>query len=354
MDTEAAWNLRRIVLSVLFLLVVALPLYPELYGLDEVTPFTQLVSFRPQLLVLVLVLGVAMLLRWNWRIAAGLVILLALTGGALIAPRDLSKPNPPPAGSRVLTVMAANVLGGGADAAEVAKLISTHKPDIVSLPEAQVDVRQEIEAHLQGLKYNGYTQQANAAVESATSVLVAAGLGSVQFDSEKLDTGKVSAEQPGTPKPGAGAPGAETIGPVQQTSTQFGHIVITGGNLGKLRLIAYHGYPPLPKDVTIWKQDLQIVKDWCSDGPPTILAGDFNATTDHADFRAALGRHCKSVAPSVGAGLQGTWPADRPALFRTQIDHVVATNGLLPGKFRTYDLPGSDHRAVIATVAVPG
>ncbi|WP_040455390.1 endonuclease/exonuclease/phosphatase family protein [Kribbella catacumbae] len=353
MDTDAAWNVRRVVLSVLFLLIVALPLYPELYGLDEVTPFTQLVSFRPQLLVLVLILGVAMLLRWNWRIAAGLVILLALTGGALIAPRDLSDPDLPPPGTRVLTVMVANVLGGGADAGEVAKLIHTNQPDIVSLPEAQVDVRQEIEAHLQGMSYYGYTQQANAAVESATSVLVSAALGNVQFDSDKLDTGKVSSQQPGTPKPGAGDPGAETIGPVQQTTTQFGHIIITGGNLGKLRLIAYHGYPPLPSAVTTWKQDLHVVKGWCSSGLETILAGDFNATTDHADFRAALGRNCKSVAPSSGAGLQGTWPADRPALFRTQIDHVVVSAGLAPGKFKTYEIEGTDHRAVIATVAVP-
>ncbi|MEV8375793.1 endonuclease/exonuclease/phosphatase family protein [Kribbella sp. NPDC056861] len=353
MDTDAAWNLRRVLLSVVFLLVVALPLYPELFGLDEVTPFTQLVSFRPQLLVLVLVLGLVMLLRWNWRIAAGLVILLALTGGALVSPRHLSKPNPPPASTKVLTVMVANVLGGGADAGEVAKLISTHKPDIVSLPEAQVDVRQEIQAHLQGPKYNGYTQQANAAVESATSVLVSADLGNVQFSSEKLNTGQVSAEQPSTPKPGAGDPGAETIGPVQQTTTQFGHVIITGGGLGKLRVIAYHGYPPLPRDVTIWKQDLGVLKDWCSAGPQTILAGDFNATTDHADFRDALGRNCKSIAPTVGAGLQGTWPADRPALFRTQIDHVVVTDGLVPGKFKTYEVEGSDHRAVIATVAVP-
>ena len=294
-----------------------------------------------------------MLVRWNWRIAAGLVILLALTGGALLSPRGLSKPTPPPAGTRVLTVMVANVLGGGADPEAVAKLIQTHKPDIVSLPEAQVDVRQEIERYLQGASYFGYTQQANAAVESATSVLVSSALGAVHFDAERLDTGKVSSELPGTAKPGAGEPGAETTGPVRQTTTQFGHIIVTGGNLGKLRLIAYHGYPPLPKDVTTWKQDLQVVQDWCSAGTQTVLAGDFNATTDHADFRAALSRHCRSVAPAGGAGLQGTWPSDRPALFRTQIDHVVVTDGIVPGKFKTYNLEGSDHRAVIATVAVP-
>jgi hypothetical protein len=104
METESAWRVRRVALSVLLLLVVALPLYPELYGLDEVTPFTQLVAFRPQALVVVLVIGLLMLLRPGWRIAAA-----------------------------------------------VAKVIRERHPDLVSLPEAQVDVRQQILAKLQGL-----------------------------------------------------------------------------------------------------------------------------------------------------------------------------------------------------------
>ncbi|QNE17981.1 endonuclease/exonuclease/phosphatase family protein [Kribbella qitaiheensis] len=350
MDTATAWRLRRVVLSVLFLLFVALPLYPELYGLEAVSPFAQLVAFRPQALVLVLLVGLMMLIRHGWRLAAVLVSLLALAGMGLIAPRVFSDPTPPPPGSRALTIMVANVLGGGADAGEVAKLIREHRPDLVSLPEAQVDVRQEIQDHLQGLTYHGYTQQANAAVESATSVLVSSSLGDVHFDSEKLDTGKVNSS---VSRPGAGEPGAETIGPVQQTSTQFGHIIVTGGTLGKLRLIVYHGYPPLPSGVSTWKRDLGVVKEWCGQDRPTILAGDFNATTDHYDFRQALGDRCRSVAPSVGEGLAGTWPSDRITPARTQIDHVVITDGIAPGKFRTYKIPGTDHRAVVANVAVP-
>jgi endonuclease/exonuclease/phosphatase (EEP) superfamily protein YafD len=322
MDNERAWLVRRVVLSVLFLLVVAVPLYPELFGLDEVTPFAQLVAFRPQGLVVVLLLGLVMLVRRGWRIAAALVVGLALTGAALTAPREVSDGDPPPAGTRELTIMVANVLGGGADAGAVAKVIQERKPDLVSLPEAQVDVREKINAHLKGLVYNGYTQQPNDSAVSATSVLVSSSLGAVRFSTD-------------------------------QPATSFGHIVITGGRLGELRLIAYHGYPPLPDEVTRWKQDLEVLKGWCAQDPPTIVAGDFNATTDHADFRQALGSNCRSVAPSVGAGLEGTWPSDRPAMARTQIDHVLVTRGLLPGRFTTYRIEGSDHRAVVATVSVP-
>jgi endonuclease/exonuclease/phosphatase (EEP) superfamily protein YafD len=320
MDNERAWFIRRVVLSVLFLVVVAVPLYPELFGLDELTPFTQLVAFRPQALVLVLLLALLMLVRRGWRLAAALIAGLALTGSALTAPRHFSDARPAPADSRVLTIMVANVLGGGANAGDVAEVIRRRKPDIVSLPEAQVDVREEIRAHLQGLDYNGYTTQPSKAVESATSVLVASSLGAVTFDPEQ--------------------------------GTTFGHILITGGTLGDIRLIVYHGFPPLPDAVTTWRQDLQAVRTWCSQDPPTIIAGDFNATVDHADFRHALGGYCRSVAATVGKGLNGTWPADQPAILRTQIDHVVVSRQFEPGSFTTYAIPGTDHRAVVATVAI--
>ena len=123
MDNERAWLVRRVVLSVLFLVVVAVPLYPELFGLDEVTPFAQLVAFRPQGLAVALVLALVMLVRRGWRLAAALVAVLALTGAALTAPRQFSDARPAPAGSRLLTIMVANVLGGAADAGAVAEVI---------------------------------------------------------------------------------------------------------------------------------------------------------------------------------------------------------------------------------------
>ncbi|TDD58364.1 endonuclease/exonuclease/phosphatase family protein [Kribbella antibiotica] len=307
------------VLSVLFLVIVAVPLYPELYGLDELTPFTQLVAFRPQGLVIVFAVALLMLIRKSWRIAAALVAVLTLTGAGLTLPRVTSDPEPPAADTRVLTIMVANVLGGGAKAGAVAELIREHKPDLVSLPEAQVDVREEIRAQVEG--YTGYTEQPTKAVESATSVLVAGSLGAVQV-------------RPDLP-------------------TSFGNLMITGGNLGQLRLVAYHGFPPLPEDVPPWKHDLTQVRRWCAQDPPTIVAGDFNATLDHADFRWALASNCHSVGPSVGGGLKGTWPSDQPAIARTQIDHVLATRTIRPLKFATYEVEGTDHLAVIATVAVP-
>ena len=44
-----------------------------------------------------------------------------------------------------------------------------------------------------------------------------------------------------------------------------------------------------------------------------ILAGDFNATLDHAEFRALLDRGYVDAADAVGDGLTPTWPARRAA-----------------------------------------
>jgi endonuclease/exonuclease/phosphatase (EEP) superfamily protein YafD len=320
MDNEKAWFVRRVVLSVLFLLVVAVPLFPELFGLDELTPFAQLAAFRPQSVIVVLVLAVVMLVRRGWRIAAAMIAVLGLIGAARTAPRQLSDPHSAPNGARVFTIMVANVLGGGARAADVAALIRERRPDLVSLPEAQADVREEIRAQLQDQQYKGFTAQPSRAAPSATSVLVSAALGDVRFTTE--------------------------------SGTSFGNVVVTGGNLGAVRLIAYHGYPPLPDAVPAWKSDLRKVRQWCSQDPPIVIAGDFNATLDHADFRHALGGYCRSVGPSVGGGLQGTWPSDQPAVLRAQIDHVVVTRQFEPATFATYPIEGTDHRAVVATVAL--
>jgi len=312
---------RRPVTALALGLLVAVPLFPEVFGLGGVSPFAQLTAFRPQGIAVIAVVAALALIRRTWRLYGALGLALAVVAGGLVVPRVLSSPDDAPAGTTTLTVMGANVLGGGADAGRVAEVIRERRPAFVSLPEAQVDVRQRIEVGLSGLGYRGYTFQSSDAPVSATSVLVSPELGGVTFDT------------------GRGA-------------TEFGHVFVTGGTLGRLRLVAYHSYPPMLGSLGVWKRDLEAVGSWCSEGIPTIIAGDFNATVDHGPFRQALGSSCRSVAPAVGEGLQGTWPSDRPAALRTQIDHVVVTNGLAPIDFTSYDILGSDHRAVVARLAV--
>ncbi len=315
---------RRAILQAVVVLLIVVPVFPELFGLSGITPFAQLVAFRPQGLVLVLVAGLLVGLRRSWRLLGVLVVAVAVVGALLTAPRVLSDPAKVPGGSTELTVMAANVLGGGADPDRVAALIREHRPSFVSLPEATVETRQQIENRITDLGYRGFTDQTTDSAVSATSALVAPELGAVRLSR--------AAELP-------------------ELVTRFGGVVVTGGRLGELKIVAFHSYPPVPAAVGTWHADLDVLGRRCADGEPMVVAGDFNATLDHAAFREALGE-CRSVAAKVGKGLDGTWPAHRPAVLRTQIDHVVVTPGITPRGFATYDLDGSDHRAVVATIAV--
>jgi endonuclease/exonuclease/phosphatase (EEP) superfamily protein YafD len=315
----------RLIGAALVLLIVTALLFPELFRLSGVSPFTQLVAFRPQGLVLVALGGALIAVRRPGRVLGALVLALAALAAALTAPRVFSEAAATPPEQRERTVLAANLLGGGADLGQVAALIREHRPVFVSLPEATEEVRRELEAELAGAGYRGYTHQPRGYPVSATSVLVAESLGEVRF------------------RPGGSAGG----GP----ETEFGNVTVTGGALGESRLVAYHPHPPVPSGVGTWRRDLEALNAWCGTGR-VIVAGDFNATLDHTALRDSLGS-CRSVAGAVGKGLEGTWPAGRPAVLRTPIDHVVVSADLTPRSFSTHHLDGTDHRAVLAAVATP-
>ena len=54
---------------------------------------------------------------------------------------------------------------------------------------------------------------------------------------------------------------------------------------------------------------------------------------------------------SVSEGLAGTWPSQLPSLFGAQIDHVLTANGPKARSVEFLDVPGTDHRAVLAEIS---
>ena len=85
---------------------------------------------------------------------------------------------------------------------------------------------------------------------------------------------------------------------------------------------------------------------------PQVLAGDFNATLDHAAFRGVLRLGYADAAQQTGNALIPTWglPGKR-ALF--PIDHVLVSPGCAVRAFSVHDVPRSDHRAVYAEIQIP-
>ena len=84
-------------------------------------------------------------------------------------------------------------------------------------------------------------------------------------------------------------------------------------------------------------------------GTVRVLAGDFNATLDHAPMRRLLSSGYRDAAATVGVGLVGTWgPYDGDLIPPVTIDHVLVDRRVAVAAVSVHPLPGGDHRAVLA------
>jgi endonuclease/exonuclease/phosphatase (EEP) superfamily protein YafD len=82
-----------------------------------------------------------------------------------------------------------------------------------------------------------------------------------------------------------------------------------------------------------------------------VVAGDLNSTFDMSPFRAVLRNGYRDAAEQSGAGIVPTFPADRRFPPLLAIDHIL-THGCTATSVRAVALPGSDHRALVATVQI--
>lgn len=77
---------------------------------------------------------------------------------------------------------------------------------------------------------------------------------------------------------------------------------------------------------------------------------DFNATLDHRHLRGVLDRGWRDAAGEVGEGLRPTWPVGRRVGLH--IDHVLVSADFAVGRVSIHEIPGTDHRAVVADLAL--
>jgi endonuclease/exonuclease/phosphatase (EEP) superfamily protein YafD len=122
------------------------------------------------------------------------------------------------------------------------------------------------------------------------------------------------------------------------------------------QLICVHPHPPFPPwtlaAVPLWRKELAALPP--PGDPPVILAGDYNASFDHAQFRRLLRMGHRDAACEVGHGLAPTWRPKAngcPALFT--FDHVLIDPRCTVLTTSTHQLPGTDHRAVYVELRLP-
>jgi endonuclease/exonuclease/phosphatase (EEP) superfamily protein YafD len=126
-----------------------------------------------------------------------------------------------------------------------------------------------------------------------------------------------------------------------------------------VQLVCVHPHPPFPpwhrRAVPRWRGELAVLPPPADQGdPPVILAGDYNATHDHAQFRRLLRMGYVDAASQAGRGLVPTWgPTVRTGPALLTFDHVLVDPRCAVLATAAYPVPGSDHRALYAELRLP-
>lgn len=286
----------------------------------------QLLSFTPWLAVpAVAALLLAFLGRSRWRQSAAAV--LVVCQAFWLFPLDAARPAPAAGPAVQLNVMNLNAEFGQADAGEIVRLVRDSGVDLLTIQEHTKGLQDRLSAEgLDRLLPNRISEPTNDAGGSA-----------------------VYSRYP-----------MELVGVVPDTPFRMPTVRVTaeaGGLVAMLEVTSVHVLPPVDVRVAQWRSDLAAVGRVAERPGNRLLIGDFNATYDHAEFRKILdsgdAARMVDVGAASGSRLVPTWPMDGQLLPGITIDHVVTSPGLASSAYEVHRVPGTDHAAVLATLAVP-
>jgi len=125
-----------------------------------------------------------------------------------------------------------------------------------------------------------------------------------------------------------------------------------------LTVVVVHMPGPWPWPIDDWRRDLHrlpgalLEEAEAAGGGAVVVAGDLNGTIDMRPVRALLRDGYRDAAEQSGAGIVPTFPAAWRLPPFLAIDHIL-TRSCTATSLRTIRLPGSDHRALVATVRIP-
>ena len=256
--------------------------------------------------------------RIGTAVAAVLTAILALTQAPLYLGTGA-----PAAGAEPLTVMTINMHYGGADATQIVRTVRERGVDILATQEL--------------------SPQAVAALDTA-------GIGDLLPHDVISPRDDASGNGLWSRTPLVTIPVAAAMRhtPLAATTTVAGTTVTVA---------SVHPVSPYPDDTADWSTELGRLAEWLGDlEGPVVVAGDFNATSDHHQFRTILATGYADAASQVGAGWLPTYPANRrrvPMLIT--IDHVLASDGIVATDVERVEIAGTDHAALVVRLAVsPG
>jgi endonuclease/exonuclease/phosphatase family metal-dependent hydrolase len=250
---------------------------------------------------------------------AATAALAAAALGVAVRPRGIPRPQPTASGP-VLRVLTVNLFYGRGDAETVVALARQVEADVLFLQEVTADA-------VPRLKQAGLAELMPHARLEPRRGSGGSGIYSRFPLSEGPEVAPVRAAQP------------------------TALLELPGGDA--VDLICVHpSAPALRRDGAIrWRAELAVLPP--PGRLPTVLAGDFNATIDHAAFRDVLRLGYADAARQAGKALTPTWgPPGKGAMLT--LDHVLVDRSCAVLACSVHDIPGSDHRAVYAVIQLPG
>ena len=141
---------------------------------------------------------------------------------------------------------------------------------------------------------------------------------------------------------------------IGDTSFQQWVTTVRVPRVGGIRLMAVHPCNPYCGGDR-WSAEHRVVRRAVIDNldHPLVVAGDFNAVNDHGPMQALQRAGLKSATDVAGAGWLPTYPANRPFPPLLPIDHVMINKELTATSVTSFTVSGSDHRGLLATLALP-
>ncbi|HEX7302355.1 endonuclease/exonuclease/phosphatase family protein [Lentzea sp.] len=307
-----------------FLLVVCAMLFVatamvRLLGIDGNRYMIAATSLTPYVTVAGLLIGLFALFRKRWVVG----LTMTLVGVVLIAnvaPRAFPDARPNGVGQQV-RLMTSNLLTGIADADAIVREVKARRVDVLAMQELTPEMVRDLDR---------------------------AGLGQVLPNRVFLD------------EPGGSGSGIASRYPLTQrnltppgTLRQAAALVDLPGK--DVEVVSVHPLPPVVTEgPEAWQRELAGLPAPDSTGAIRVLAGDFNATLDHVGLRRLLNKGYVDAADQVGKGLIHTWPS-KAGIWPppVTIDHVLVDSKIVVDTLDVFDVPGSDHRAVVTQFVVP-
>ncbi len=290
---------------------------------SDVGSMIRIESFTPMgiplyaLLVVLLAFGAAR--RHGGRKVRVTGVVLAVAGllvhGWWFAPQVTGDNPAPAAGSPRITVMNANLYEGRGDAQDVVDAVRDEHVDILVLEEITPEALARLDAA-------GLTQLLPRRIGTPDRDVA----GTMVFSSQRL-------------------------GEPALLNTQFSSYRV---QVGMLTLLAVH--PVAPVLPPAWRRDHDVIRDEAVDTDADLIVGDMNATPDHDVMRELDDAGFRDAGELANEGWQPTWPANHVGIFPllpplVRIDHVLIGDSLASLGTHTVDIDGSDHLALVATVA---